>query len=251
MQVFFVGAGPGDPELVTVKGQRLIAVADTIIYAGSLVNPEILASAKPQAEIHNSASLTLEEVVEIIEQSVKAGKNVVRLHTGDPSLYGAIKEQMDLLDARQITYEIVPGVSSFLAAAAALRCEYTLPEVSQTLIITRLEGRTAVPEKEKLALLASHNCSMCIFLSVHMFDAVIAELLKGGYSEDTPVAVVEKASWPDEKIFRGTLATIGRIVGEAGIARTAMIVVGDCLEGEYALSQLYSPNFSHMFREAR
>jgi len=251
MQVFFVGAGPGDPELVTVKGQRLITEADTIIYAGSLVNPALLDSAKPQAEIHNSASMTLDEVIETMERTVKAGKMVVRLHTGDPSIYGAIREQMDALDALKITYDVVPGVSSFLGAAAALKCEYTLPDVSQSLIITRMEGRTPVPEKEKLALLASHNCTMCIFLSVHMIDEVVGELLQGGYSETTPIAVVEKATWPDEKIFRGTLATIGKIVGEAGITRTAMIVVGHCLEGEYALSQLYSPKFSHMFRDAK
>lgn len=251
MQVFFVGAGPGDPELVTVKGQRLIAGADTIIYAGSLVNPALLAAAKPGAEIMNSASMTLDEVVDATAKAVRAGKTVVRLHTGDPSLYGAVKEQLDALDSRGIAYEVVPGVSSFLAAAAALGCEYTLPEVTQTVIITRLEGRTPVPEKEKLAALAAHGATMCIFLSVHMLDAVVAELLAGGYAGDTPVAVVQKASWPDERIFRGTLQTIAAAVATAGIDRTAMIVVGQCLDSDYALSRLYAPEFGHMFRDAR
>ncbi|MDR3565052.1 MAG: precorrin-4 C(11)-methyltransferase [Negativicutes bacterium] len=251
MPVYFVGAGPGDPELITVKGQRLLEKADTIIYAGSLVNPALLACAKPQTEILNSATMTLAEVIAVVEQSIKAGKMVVRLHTGDPSIYGAIKEQMDELDARGIAYEVVPGVSSFLAAAAALQCEYTLPEVTQTVIITRLEGRTPVPEKEKLALLASHNATMCIFLSVHMLDSVVAELLQGGYGEDTPAAVVQKASWPDEKIYRGTLATIAETIAEAGIDRTAMIVIGKCLGSDYALSRLYSPEFGHMYREAK
>lgn len=251
MTVHFVGAGPGDPELITVKGQRLIAAADTVIYAGSLVNPALLAFAKPGAEIMNSAAMTLDEVVAAIAAAVGEGKQVVRLHTGDPSLYGAIKEQMDALDDRGIPSEIVPGVSSFLAAAAALRCEYTLPEVSQTVIVTRLEGRTPVPEREKLVQLAAHRATMCIFLSVHMLDNVVAELTAGGYPSDTPVAVVQKATWPDEQIYRGTLANIAATVAAAGVDRTAMIVVGRCLEGDYALSKLYSPDFGHMFREAK
>jgi len=251
MTVHFIGAGPGDPELITVKGQRLLAAADTVIYAGSLVNPALLDLAKPGAVIMNSATMTLDEVVAAIVAAVGEGRRVVRLHTGDPSLYGAIREQMDALDARGITYEVVPGVSSFLAAAAALRCEYTLPEVTQTVIVTRLEGRTPVPEREKLALLATHRATMCIFLSVHLLDSVVAELTAGGYPPDTPIAVVQKASWPDEKIYRGTLATIARTVAEAGVDRTAMIVVGRCLAGDYALSKLYSPDFGHMFREAK
>jgi precorrin-4/cobalt-precorrin-4 C11-methyltransferase len=251
MNVYFVGAGPGDPELITVKGQHLLTIADTIIYAGSLVNPALLRLAKQNAEIMNSASMTLDEVIAAIVRAVGEEKLVVRLHTGDPSIYGAIKEQMDVLDARGIGYEVVPGVSSFLAAAAALRCEYTLPEVSQTVIVTRLEGRTPVPEREKLAALASHRATMCIFLSVHMLDSVVGELTAGGYPEDTPIAVVQKASWPDEKIYRGTLATIARTVQAAGVDRTAMIVVGRCLDGGYALSRLYSPEFGHMFREAK
>ncbi|WP_312203413.1 precorrin-4 C(11)-methyltransferase, partial [Anaerospora hongkongensis] len=182
MQVVFVGAGPGDPELITVKGQRLLNQADVIIYAGSLVNPKLLQLAKQGASIYNSASMTLEEVVAVMEKAVAAGQKVVRLHTGDPSIYGAIQEQMDLLDKKNISYEVIPGVSSFLAVAAALKQEYTLPEVSQTVIITRLEGRTPVPEKEKLALLASHAATMCIFLSVHMLDSVVEELISGGYT---------------------------------------------------------------------
>lgn len=251
MQVVFVGAGPGDPELITVKGQRLLNQADVIIYAGSLVNPKLLQLAKQGASIYNSASMTLEEVVAVMEKAVVAGQKVVRLHTGDPSIYGAIQEQMDLLDKKNISYEVIPGVSSFLAVAAALKQEYTLPEVSQTVIITRLEGRTPVPEKEKLALLASHAATMCIFLSVHMLDSVVEELISGGYTPETPIAVVQKATWPDQKIMRGTLATIAQTVRDAGVDRTAMIVVGNCLNNEYALSRLYAPEFGHMFREAK
>lgn len=251
MQVSFVGAGPGDPELITVKGQRLLNQADVIIYAGSLVNPELLQLAKQGTSIYNSASMTLDEVVTVMEKAVAVGQKVVRLHTGDPSIYGAIQEQMDLLDKKNISYNVIPGVSSFLAVAAALKQEYTLPEVSQTVIITRLEGRTPVPEKEKLALLASHTATMCIFLSVHMLDSVIEELISGGYTLETPIAVVQKASWPDQKILRGTLATIAEIVRNAGVDRTAMIVVGNCLNNEYALSRLYAPEFGHMFREAK
>ena len=251
MQVHFVGAGPGDSELITVKGQRLLGEADVIIYAGSLVNPALLALAKQGTAIYNSAKMTLDEVITVIEEAVTAGKKVVRLHTGDPSIYGAIQEQMDLLDKKNITYDVVPGVSSFLATAAALKREYTLPEVSQTVIITRLEGRTPVPEKEKLATLASHNATMCIFLSVHMLDNVVEELITGGYAADTPVAIVQKASWPEQQIYRGTLATIAGIATGAGVDRTAMIVVGRCLDSDYALSRLYAPEFGHMYRDAK
>lgn len=250
MHVSFVGAGPGDPELITVKGRRLLSEADVIIYAGSLVNPALLSVAKAGAEIYNSASMTLAEVIAVIEAAARQNKQVVRLHTGDPSIYGAIKEQMDALRARNLTYEVIPGVSSFLAAAAALECEYTLPEVSQTVIITRLEGRTPVPETEKLPGLASHKATMCIFLSVHMLDNVVQQLLDGGYPADTPIAIVQKASWPEEKILSGTLKTIAAQVAEAKIDRTAMIVVGKCLNSEYALSRLYAPEFGHMYRDA-
>jgi len=250
MDVSFVGAGPGDVELITVKGQRLLGEADVIIYAGSLVNPALLSLAKQGATIYNSAPMTLDEVIAVMEQAASEGKKVVRLHTGDPSIYGAIQEQMDALKKKKISYDVIPGVSSFLATAAALKCEYTLPDVSQTVIITRLEGRTPVPEKEKLALLASHNATMCIFLSVHMIENVMNELVAGGYTPDTPVAIVQKASWPEQKIFRGTIATIGGIVTDAKIDRTGMIVVGRCLDSDYALSRLYAPEFGHMYREA-
>lgn len=251
MNVFFVGAGPGDPELITVKGQRLLGQADIIIYAGSLVNPALLSLAKNGAAIYNSASMTLDEVIAVMEQGVKENKLVVRLHTGDPSIYGAIQEQMDKLAVKDITFEVIPGVSSFLATAAALKQEYTLPDVSQTVIITRLEGRTPVPEKEKLVKLASHEATMCIFLSVHMLDNVVQELIDGGYTKETPVAIVQKASWPDQKIFRATLATIAQLAKENNIDRTAMIVVGKVLSTDYALSRLYAPEFGHMFREAK
>lgn len=251
MRLYFIGAGPGDPELITVKGQRLLSGADVIVYAGSLVNPALLQLAKNGAAVYNSASMTLDEVIAVMLKGVQEGKQVVRLHTGDPSIYGAIKEQMAVLDKHGIAYEVIPGVSSFLAAAAALKAEYTLPEVSQTVIITRLEGRTSVPEKEKLTLLAGHNATMCIFLSIQMMASVVAELRAGGYAADTPVAVVQKASWPDQEILRGTLDTIAGIVAAAGVDRTAMIVVGHCLDADYALSRLYSADFGHMFREAR
>lgn len=251
MQVFFVGAGPGDPELITVKGQALLKQADRIIYAGSLVNPALLSLAKQGAKIYNSASMTLPEVIDAIKAGVMAGETVVRLHTGDPSIYGAIQEQMDELDKLGIEYKVVPGVSSFLATAAALKQEYTLPQISQTVIITRNEGRTPVPEKEKLASLAAHNATMCIFLSVHMLPDVVAELIAGGYAPDTPIAIVQKASWPEEKIIRATLATIVAKVAKENVSRTAMIVVSRCLDTEYALSRLYAPEFSHMFRDAK
>ena len=251
MQVYIVGAGAGDPELITVKGQKLLQKADVIIYAGSLVNPALLGFAKEGAEIHDSASMTLPEVIETIEKAVAKDLMVVRLHTGDPSIYGAIQEQMDALKKKGIDFEVVPGVSSFLATAAALKQEYTLPGISQTVIITRNEGRTPVPEREKLRSLAAHHATMCIFLSIAMIEEVAAELIAGGYEETTPIAIVQRATWPEQKILRGTLATIAEQVKAEEIDRTAMIVVGDCLNTEYELSQLYAPQFSHMFRDAK
>jgi precorrin-4/cobalt-precorrin-4 C11-methyltransferase len=251
VQVYFVGAGPGDPDLITVKGQKLLTEADVVIYAGSLVNPAILAITPPGCEIHNSASMTLDEVIGVMKAAVAQGKKVVRLHTGDPSIYGAIQEQIDLLNKLEISWQVVPGVSSFLAAAAALGQEYTLPGVSQTVIITRMEGRTPVPEKEQIRSLAAHQTTMCIFLSVHMFGELVQELLDGGYSTDTPVAVVEKASWPEQRIFRGTLTTIADQLVAAGVSRTAMVIVGDVLAREFEQSRLYAPEFGHMFREAK
>ncbi len=251
MQVYIVGAGPGDPELITMKGRRLLEEADVVVYAGSLVNPKLLDFCKKGASIYNSASMTLPEVIDVMAESVGEGKSVVRLHTGDPSLYGAIQEQMDALKKRGIAFTVVPGVSSFLAAAAALKQEYTLPEISQTVILTRSEGRTPVPEKERLRLLASHGATMCIFLSVHMMEDVVKELLAGGYEPSTPIAVVQKASWPEQKILRATLETVAAKVREESIDRTAMIVVSRCLDADYALSRLYAPEFSHMYRSAK
>ena len=250
MQIYFIGAGPGDPELITVKGQRILGEADIVIYAGSLVNPALLSLVKQGAQVYNSASMTLEEVITVMLEGVQNNKMVVRLHTGDPSIYGAIQEQMDELNKHNIEYKVIPGVSSFLATAAALKQEYTLPDVSQTVIVTRIEGRTPVPEKESLASLASHNATMCIFLSVHMIEEVVIELIKGGYTEATPIAIVQKASWPEEKIVRGTLGDIAQKIKENDIMRTAMIVVGQCLDTSYSLSRLYAPEFAHMYRDA-
>ncbi len=251
VQVYFVGAGPGDPDLITVKGRKMLEEADIVVYAGSLVNPAVLAVTPAGCEIHNSASMTLDEVIAVMKAGVEQGKKVVRLHTGDPSIYGAIQEQIDLLNKLDISWQVVPGVSSFLAAAAALGQEYTLPGVSQTVIITRMEGRTPVPEKEQIRSLAAHQTTMCIFLSVHMFGELVQELLDGGYAADTPVAVVEKASWPEQRIFRGTLTTIADQLVAAGVSRTAMVIVGDVLAREYEQSRLYAPEFGHMFREAK
>lgn len=250
MQVYIVGAGAGDPELITVKGQKLLQKADVIIYAGSLVNPALLGFAKEGAEIHDSASMTLPEVIETIEKVVAKDLMVVRLHTGDPSIYGAIQEQMDALKKKGIDFEVVPGVSSFLATAAALKQEYTLPGISQTVIITRNEGRTPVPEREKLRSLAAHQATMCIFLSITMLADVVKELIEGGYAPSTPIAIVQRASWPEQKIVRATLETIVAEIADKGIDRTAMIVVSRCLGADYELSRLYAPEFSHMFREA-
>ncbi len=249
-QVYFIGAGSGDPELITLKGIRAIERADIVIYAGSLVNPEILRYARDGAEVYNSASMDLEEVLEVMQRGAAQGKLTARVHTGDPAIYGAIQEQMDALAEMGISFEVIPGVSSFLAAAAALRQEYTLPDVTQTVILTRMEGRTPVPEKEKLAQLAKHGATMCIFLSVHAIDEVVTQL-REGYAEDTPIAVVQKASWPDEKIVRGTLADIAAKVREAGISKTAMIVVSNVFRGQYEKSKLYDPGFTHGYREGK
>ncbi len=250
-QVHIVGAGPGDPELITRKGYRLVQEADVVIYAGSLVNPAILEACKEGCEIHNSASMSLDDVLAVTKARVAEGKTVVRLHTGDPAIYGAIQEQMDALKEMGITYDVTPGVSSFLATAAALQQEYTLPNVTQTVIITRMEGRTPMPEKEKLSMLASHGATMCIFLSVQMIDKVAAELIEGGYDKTTPVAIVVKASWPDQRIIRGTLETIADVVAEEGVIRQAMIVVSRVLDTDYELSKLYDKGFAHMYRDVK
>lgn len=248
-EVIFVGAGPGDPELITIKGQRAVEEADVIIYAGSLVNPEVLAKRKAAAVVHNSAEMTLDQVISVMKAAIAEGKKVARVHTGDPSIYGAIREQIDRLDELGIPCHVIPGVSSFVASAAALRKEFTLPEISQTVICTRLEGRTPVPEAEQLEKLASHQASMAIFLSVQMIDEVVARLCTH-YSPDTPVAIVEKATWPDQRIIQGTLADIGDKVREAGIRKTAQILVGRFLGDQYALSKLYDPSFTHEYRSA-
>lgn len=247
-QVTFIGAGPGDPELITLKGVKAIQNAQVVIYAGSLVNPEILRYAQPDAKVYNSASMTLEEVLKVTEEAVSEGLAVVRVHTGDPSIYGAIQEQMDALETKGISYSVIPGVSSILAAAASLKREYTLPGVSQTVILTRKEGRTPVPVKEQLAELARHGATMGIFLSVQDIEQVMQEL-RSGYTEDTPVAVVYKASWPEEKILRGCIADIAAKVKAEGIGKTALILVGRFLGNEYERSLLYHPGFSHEFRE--
>lgn len=246
--VSFIGAGPGDPELLTIKGKRLIDSADIIIYAGSLVNPKVLADAKKDARIFNSAGMTLEEVLDVMQKGETAGKKVVRVHTGDPAIYGAHREQMDALDRMGISYEVIPGVSSFLATAAALKKEYTLPGVSQTVILTRMEGRTPMPEGEKLLDLARHRATMVIFLSVGMLEEMCATL-RQAYRPDTPAAVVYKASWEDEKIVRGTLTDLPQKVKESGIRKTALTVVGDFLGDDYELSRLYDKTFTHEFRK--
>lgn len=250
MKVYFVGAGPGNPELITVKGKRLIEQAGTVIYAGSLVNPRLLDLARPSAAIYNSASMELGEIIRVMEGAIARGDVVVRLHTGDPGLFGAIQEQINLLEEKKIAWEIVPGVSSMAAAAAALGRELTQPGISQSVIITRLEGRTPVPEKEELSLLSRHQGTMCIFLSVHNMEEVAARLRKE-YPSHTPIAVVYKASWPQEKVIQGTLEDISEKVKGAGVEKTAMILVGDFLTGRGEASRLYDSTFSHGCRVAR
>ena len=253
--VHIVGAGPGDPELITVRGQKLLSEADIVIYAGSLVNAELLKFCKPEAEIYNSAQMMLEEILHVITLAEKSGKTTVRLHTGDPSIYGAIQEQMDAMTERGIEFDVTPGVSSFLAAAAALKQEDTLPGITQTVIITRRGGRTPVPDTESLKKLAQHQTTLCIFLSVNLLAEVKQDLLSAGFKSSTPIAVVYKASWPgEEKIIRGRLDTIVDQVRAANIDRTALIIVGHCLNSKkehYQKSNLYSPKFGHMFRSAK
>lgn len=246
--IYFIGAGPGDPELLTVKGKKIIDSADVIIYAGSLVNDKILDSRKTDSVIYNSAYMTLEDVLKVMEDSVRSGLTVARVHTGDPSIFGAIREQMDALTKLGIDYEVVPGVSSFLAAAASLKAEYTLPGVSQTVILTRMEGKTPVPARESICELARHQATMIIFLSVGMIDKLRTMLLDS-YSENTPAAVVYKASWKEEKIVRGTLKDIADKVKAAGITKTALTIVGNFLGDDYELSKLYDKTFTTEFRK--
>ena len=247
--VHFVGAGPGAPDLITLRGAELLRSADVIIYAGSLVNPALLGMAKADCHIYNSAEMTLEQVLAVMREAEAAHQTTVRLHTGDPCLYGAIREQMDALDADGIAYDDTPGVSSFCGAAAAVNGEYTLPGVSQSVIITRLAGRTPVPERENLASLASHGATMVIFLSSGMLDRVQAELLKGAYTAETPAAIVYKATWPEEKVLHCTVGTIAQSASEAGIRNTALVLVGDFLRPTYERSKLYDPAFTTGFRQ--
>ncbi len=248
--VHFVGAGPGACDLITVRGMNRIREADVIIYAGSLVNPELLSYAKVDCEIYNSAHMTLDEVVAVMREAEAAGKGTVRLHTGDPSVYGAIREQMDLLDGYGIAYDVCPGVSAVFGAAASLACEYTLPDVTQTLILTRAEGKTPVPEKENLRSLAAHRASLVLYLSSGLARKVRQELLLGGYAEDTPVAVVYKATWPEEKIIRTTLAKLPEDMEAAGIMKTALIIVSPALGSVYEKSRLYDAAFATEYRGA-
>lgn len=248
--IHFVGAGSGAADLITLRGAKHLAQADVVIYAGSLVNPALLENCRQDCEIHDSASMTLEEVLAVMEKAESQGKTTVRLHTGDPSIYGAIREQMDALDASGISYDVTPGVSSFCGAAAALRAEYTLPNVSQTVIITRAEGRTPVPERERLRALASHGSTMVLFLSTGLLERAEQELMAGGYTPDTPAAIVYKATWPEEKVFRCTVSTLAKTARENGITKTALITVGGFLGTEYDRSLLYDPGFSHGCREA-
>ena len=247
----FVGAGPGDVDLITIKGRKALEQGDIIIYAGSLVSKEHLNFCREDAEIYDSASMTLEEVIDVMKDGVQEDKEVVRLHTGDPTIYGAIREQIDELDKLDIEYEVIPGVSSFTAACASIKREFTLPDVSQTVILTRIEGRTPVPKEEDLEGLARHRASMAIFLSVQEIDRVIDKLAKGYGSYDVPVAVVYKASWEDEDIVMGTLGDIGEKVKEKNINKMAQILVGNFIQGDYERSKLYDPSFTHKFRRGR
>jgi precorrin-4/cobalt-precorrin-4 C11-methyltransferase len=248
--IYFIGAGPGAKDLITVRGKELLENADVVIYAGSLVNEELLEYCKSNAEIHNSAKMTLEEVLTVMKKAEQDKKTTVRLHTGDPCLYGAIREQMDELDKLEIVYESVPGVSSFCGAAASLNLEYTLPDVSQTVIITRLEGRTAVPEKEKLTLLAQHKASLVLFLSSGMTEKVQKVLLEAGISSETPAALVYKATWKDEKRLVCTVGTLAQTAKENEISKTALIIVGDVVaHSSYSRSKLYDPSFTTEFRK--
>lgn len=250
--VYFVGAGSGAADLITVRGKNLLEKADVIIYAGSLVNPELLAYAKQDCELHNSAKLTLEEILEIMAAAEKDGKMTVRLHTGEPSIYGAVREQMDALDERGIPYESCPGVSACFGAAASLNLEYTLPEVSQSLIITRMAGKTPVPEKESIESFAAHGASMAIYLSAGMLEELSRRLMAGGYAKDTPAALVYKATWPEEERYLCTVESLPKVAAEHGINKIAVVLVGPAIaQSGYARSRLYAPDFATEFRPAK
>lgn len=249
--VHFVGAGSGAADLITVRGARLLGEADVVIYAGSLVNPKLLSYVKDSCEVHNSAKMTLEQVANVIKNAEDCGKVTVRLHTGDPSIYGAVREQFDLLDKHGIKYDVCPGVSSFCGAAASLKTELTLPGISQTVIITRAAGRTTVPQREAIRSLAAHQSTMVLFLSTSLTEEVQSELIAGGYPQDTPVAVVYKATWPDEKILHCTVGTLHNTVTKNKLSKTSLIIVGNCMGEEYLRSMLYHPGFTTEYREAK
>ena len=250
--IHFVGAGSGAADLITVRGMRRLQEADVIIYAGSLVNPQLLDYKKPDCEVYNSATMTLEEVIEVMLAAEAAGKTTVRLHTGDPCIYGAIREQMDILDEKGVAYDTCPGVSAFCGAASALNLEYTLPDVSQSVIITRMAGRTPVPERESIRSFAAHHATMVVFLSTGLLEQLSEELIAGGYAADTPAAIVYKATWPDEKKFICTVGTLAQCAKENGITKTALMLIGDAvLHTDYRRSDLYNPNFTTEFREAK
>lgn len=250
--VYFVGAGTGAVDLITVRGMRLLEKADVIIYAGSLVNPDLLDYAKKDCQIHNSAKLTLDEVIDIMKKASEDDKTIVRLHTGEPSIYGAVREQMDELDRLGIEYESCPGVSACFGAAASLNLEYTLPDISQSLIITRMEGRTKVPPKESIESFAAHQASMAIYLSTGMLDELSRRLVAGGYKEDTPAALVYKATWPEEEKYICTVKTLAETAREHKITKTALVLVGDVIgHRNYEKSRLYAPDFSTEYRQAK
>ena len=249
--IHFVGAGSGAPDLITLRGKTFLEQADVIIYAGSLVNPQLLDYAKKGCQIYNSAKMTLEEVLDVMFAAEEEKKMTVRLHTGDPCLYGAIREQMDVLDEKGIEYDYTPGVSSFCGAASALNLEYTLPDVSQTVIITRMAGRTPVPEKEEIAKLASHRATMVVFLSTGLLEKLSERLIAGGYTADTPAAIVYKATWEDEKAFVCTVGTLAETAKKNNITKTALMIIGDVVtHSHYNRSELYNPAFTTEFREA-
>lgn len=249
--IHFVGAGSGAPDLITVRGKNYLEQADVVIYAGSLVNPQLLEMTKEGCEIHDSAKMTLEEVIAVMVRAEQKGYMTVRLHTGDPCIYGAIREQMDILDEKGIAYDSCPGVSAFCGAASALNLEYTLPDVSQSVIITRMEGRTPVPPKESIQSFAAHQATMVVFLSTGMLEELSRRLIEGGYQEDTPAAIVYKATWPDEKKLICTVGTLAQTARENHITKTALMIIGDAVKAaHYERSKLYDPTFTTEFREA-
>lgn len=250
--IHFVGAGSGAADLITVRGKNSLEKADVIIYAGSLVNPQLLDYKKESCKVYNSAEMTLEEVIEVMLEAEAKGLDTVRLHTGDPCIYGAIREQMDILDEKNISYDYCPGVSAFCGAASALNLEYTLPDVSQSVIITRMAGRTPVPERESIRSFAAHHATMVVFLSTGLLKELSAELIAGGYSPDTPAAIVYKATWPDEKKFICTVGTLPDCARENNITKTALMIIGDTVKHtDYRRSDLYNPNFTTEFRNAK